>query len=142
VVRVKWVEVRPGERDRVRACPLLKCAEGHDTTMQLGGSVMMKDGLAQDLDGPPAAGAEQVPLGSELHVKVTALDTKGQVRLDLALDTSEVEKVSKKGIVMMGSGLRAVQQVHLGKVVKYVLEKDDQGAARSRVEVMVKEAND
>jgi hypothetical protein len=142
VVRVKRVEVRPGERDRVRACPLLKCVEGHEATLQLGGSVTLKDGLAQDLDGPAAAGAEQVPLGSELHVKVTGLDKKEQVRLDLALDTAEVEKVGKKGMVLMGSGLRAVQQIHLGKVVKYVLEKDDQGAARSRVEVMVKEAND
>jgi hypothetical protein len=142
IVELKLVEVRPGKPDHVLCAPKLQVVEGATATMHAGPEVALEHGSVRDLLPPSASrGAEEVQLGSLVNVKVTR-GGHGHARLDLSIQKVEVERATKNGLVMMGSGLRAVQKVHLGKVVKFPLEKDDHGATRCRVELTLNEAED
>jgi hypothetical protein len=138
---IKVVEVRPGQADHVHASKLM-FPEGVPATIQFGGFIALQDSSMNDLvTSVQAEGSDQVQVGDLVQVKVTHVD-EDLVRLDLVLQSSNVEKASKNGILVTENGLRLARKVHLGKVVKFPWQKDSDGNVRTRVEVIVKEAKD
>jgi hypothetical protein len=121
-------------------CPKLTFLEGKTAVVHVGKCVALKEGSVDDLvqQANYVYAEDQVALGDQVRVKVSTVD-KDRVQVDLAVRRSEVERASKSGIVIAGSSVRCVQKVQLGKIVKVVLDRNDHGSARTRVEFKVTE---
>jgi hypothetical protein len=139
MMELSMKESRPGERDRTLHSVQLAFVEGKPAKVHVGSRFALNEGSIQDLLTPAAVGPEdQVSLGNQVQVKVVGLKA-GQVRVDLEVQRNDIETASKDGILIMGSNARMVRKVQLGKPVKLVLDRDDEGKARTRIEFKVTE---
>ncbi len=131
VIETRVVETRPNQQEQVLFYPRVTVLEGQPASVNL-----------CDI---AAAGQrdEQKPVRTDglMQVQVEELDS-GDLLLDLTVQKNTVEKSGKSGTVVLCRRLAAVQEMKPGKPMKLVLEKDDQGGARTWVEVMVRDAAD
>ncbi|HLJ93183.1 MAG TPA: hypothetical protein VKU02_08335 [Gemmataceae bacterium] len=84
---------------------------------------------------------ENPQTGIAFAVKVEGLDGK-RVLLHLDVQFNEVQKATKYDTQIVGSTLRAVKQVELGKTVKFVLSSDSKGRTQRFVWATVKQRLD
>ncbi len=84
---------------------------------------------------------ENPQTGLAFAVKVEGLDDK-HVLLHLDVQYNEVQKATKHDTQIVGSTLRAVKQVELGKTVKFVLSSDSKGRTQRFVRATVKQRLD
>jgi hypothetical protein len=138
VLELKMVRTGPGGKVQQEMAPRVTVLEGQAAVVHVGKCLALKCGSIDDLiDQVNYVPAEdQVRLGNLVRVKVTGLE-KDRVQVDLIVRRNEVEKASKTSIEVVGSSLRSIRKVQLGKVVKLVLDKNDQGTARTRIEFKV-----
>jgi hypothetical protein len=137
VLELKMVHIIGGKEEEM-TCPKLTFLEGKTAVVHVGKCLALKQGSVDDLvqQANYVSPQDEVQLGNLVRVKVMGLDKK-RVQVDLTVRHSEVEKASKRGIVVVGNSVRSVCKVHLGKVGKLVLDRNDQGAARTRIEFKV-----
>jgi hypothetical protein len=81
--------------------------------------------------------ADPAPVGTILHIKASKLPQTDFVRLDLAVQISEVEEANKERIVLTGKTYRMVQRAHLGTPFRLVLERFRTGEPRKWMEFTV-----
>jgi hypothetical protein len=138
MLELKMVQTAAGGKEQYVACPRVTFLEGKTATVHVGKCLALKQGTVDDLveQANYVCPEDQVQLGNLVRVKVTGL-TKDRVQVDLTVGHSEVEKASKNGIVVVGSNVRSICKVQLGKVVKLVLDRNAQGSARTRMEFKV-----
>jgi hypothetical protein len=143
IIDLKLVEVPADGDKQVTTCPRLTFPEGKPAVVQVGSWVGLTHGSIQDLTAHAnyVSPEDRVRLGSMMRVKVTGLENDW-LRVDLALEKSELEKADKRSIVVLGKSLRTVQRVRLDKPVKVILNKDKRGAAQSWVEFTVTQEKD
>jgi hypothetical protein len=138
VMEMKLVRTTPGCKEKDITCPKVTFLEGKAAVVHVGKSLALRNGSIDDLvdHGGYVSPEDEVQLGNLVRVKVTGME-KDRVQVDLLVRHEEVDKASKTGIVVVGSSLRSIRKVQLGKVVKLVLDKNDQGGPRTRIEVKV-----
>jgi hypothetical protein len=143
IIDLKFVEVPANGDKQVMTCPRLTFLEGKPAVVQVGNWVGLTHGTIQDLTTQTnyVSPEDRVRLGSQMRVKVTGLENDW-LRVDLAVEKTDVEKADKKSIVVLGKSLRTVQRVRLDKPVKVILSKDKRGAAQSWVEFTVTQEKD
>ncbi len=131
VIETRVVETRPNQQEQVLFYPRVTVLEGQPASVNL-----CDIAAAGQRDG-------QKPVRTDglMQVQVEELDS-GDLLLDLTVQKNTVEKSGKSGTVVLCRRLAAVQEMKPGKPMKLVLEKDDQGGARTWVEVMVRDAAD
>jgi hypothetical protein len=81
---------------------------------------------------------ENIKIGTSFDVRVQRLQGN-KVRLFLSFAKNEVEKADASEIRVLGSSVRAIQDVELHKAVKVVFQKDAKGSAQRWVEITVDE---
>jgi hypothetical protein len=138
VMELKMVRTAPGCKEKEITCPKVTFLEGNAAVVHVGKNLALRNGSIDDLvDLSNSICAEdEVSLGNLVRVKVSGMD-QDRVQVDLTVRHHEVDMASKNGIVVVGSSLRSIHKVQLGKVVKLVLEKNDQGGPRTRIEFKV-----
>jgi hypothetical protein len=143
IIDLKFVEVPANGDKQVVTCPRLTFLEGKPAVVQVGNWMGLTHGNIQDLTTHAnyVSPEDRVRLGSQMRVKVTGLENDW-LRVDLAVEKTDVEKADKKSIVVLGKSLRTVQRVRLDKPVKVILTKDRRGAAQSWVEFTVTQEKD
>jgi len=132
-VETRLVGVRQGRPEQVLFAPKLTVSEGQAASVTL-----LCGGVAQA--GHPGAPLPE-RMDGQLQVQVEELDS-GDLLLNLHVQKNTMEKYSKNGAIFLSQQLAAIHEVKPGKPMKLVLEKDDQGGARTWVEVLVKDATE
>jgi len=137
-MEMKMICCTPGCKEQEITCPKVTFLEGKAAVVHVGKSLALRRGSIDDLvdHANSICPEDEVPLGNLVRVKVTGMD-QDRVQVDLTVRHHEVDMASKNGIVVVGSSLRSMHKVQLGKVVKLVLEKNDQGGPRTRIEFKV-----
>jgi hypothetical protein len=93
------------------------------------------------LDVPGTDGAETVPVGHQVVVKVGRTGAN-RVRLDAAVEFRSLEGKHKDGFRLAGQSGRFVGELATGKPVQVVLETDDNGQPKHWVEFVVRFADE
>lgn len=140
VIEIRLVSRGPNGEERVECGPKMTVMDGATAVMQQGSCIALQDGSVQDLVrcSHTVKPEDQVHLGFSLTARAESLEDD-RVRLDVQLRRSEVEQATQDGIVVLGSTVRTALKVKVGKPVKVVVEKDDEGEARCWVELTVRQ---
>lgn len=130
-VETRLMEKRAGRQEQVLFMPKVTVLEGQPASVTVCGAMAQAGQRGEPLPGG---------MDGLLQVQVEELDS-GNLLLDFTMQKNTVEKCGKNGTVIQCRRLAAIQEVKPGKTTKLVLDKDDQGGARTWVEVVVKDVS-
>lgn len=93
------------------------------------------------LEVPGTGGAESIPQGHQIHVKVSQVK-RGRVRFDATVEFQNVARKGDHEFRAAGHSGRFVGELAIGKPAQVVLETDDLGQPKHWVEFVVRAAGE
>lgn len=146
-ITAKIVEFDASGKEFVVGEPTLTTAEGLRASVSLHGykSVHLGGDVSitvptVNISVPGGDGDEQLELGRSLRVKLIGRE-HGRIRMDASVESRELEAV-ENGIRVRDHSVRAIETIRLGQPVTLVLDKDAHGAARSWIELTVRDGDE
>jgi hypothetical protein len=125
----KLMEIGPDGKQRVLSRPQVMTIDGQAAFINVGELVPFV---------APGSDARYVRAGHSIGLKVN-LSEDDTARLDVTINKQELGKSDGGGVRLVGKSVQIIETISLGRPVKLVLDKADDGSARSWMEVTVSE---